>query len=434
MVLSDEKKKAYAKRILLSRNRILCNQGFYGMLLMYARFILDENCQTAYTDGEKIAFSPDFLDKLSDSELDFILMHEILHIVLQHCFRGKDYDGEAFNIACDIVVNSNILKSNDMDLSTITLTSYGESMHLTPNKKEGYLFSAEEVYEMLPKEMKSGKKSDEGDPSDNASGEGGEKNGEKKGKSGKDEKKGKGDADMGEGGWDDHSKWQIEEGDDELREIWLKRVVNVASVVSVNDPDNSCGTLPMCAERILKELRKPQVDWRTLLDDFVQEEVCDYSFTPPDRRFSDSDFFLPDYNDTDIKVEDILFMVDTSGSIDDDMIAAAYSEIKGAIEQFDGKLRGMLGFFDAEVYDPIPFDSVKDVMSIRPKGGGGTSFYAIFDYVFKKLQKPPVSIVILTDGEAYFPPQSNAGNIPVLWLINNTRVDPPWGKVARIEM
>ena len=100
MVLSDEKKKAYAKRILLSRNRILCNQGFYGMLLMYAKFILDENCQTAYTDGEKIAFSPDFLDKLSDSELDFILMHEILHIVLQHCFRGKDYDGEAFNIAC----------------------------------------------------------------------------------------------------------------------------------------------------------------------------------------------------------------------------------------------------------------------------------------------------------------------------------------------
>lgn len=437
MALSDEKKKAYAKRILLSRNRILCHHGFYGMLLMYAKFILDENCETAYTDGEKIAFSPAFMDKLSDRELDFILMHEILHIVLQHCFRGEGYDGEAFNIACDIVVNSNILKSCDMDLSTITLTNYGESMHLTPNKKEGYLFTAEEVYAMLPKEMKSGKNSDEGVPSDNASGEGdGDGENEKGGKRGgskKNGKKGKKDGICG-ASWDDHSKWQIEEGDDELREIWLKRVVNVASVVSVNDPDNSCGSLPACAERILKELRKPQIDWRTMLDEFVQEEVCDYSFTPPDRRFSDSDFFLPDYNDTDIKVEDILFMVDTSGSIDDNMIAAAYSEIKGAIEQFDGKLRGMLGFFDAEVYTPVSFDSVKDVMAIRPKGGGGTSFYAIFDYVFKKLPKLPVSIVILTDGEAYFPPQSYSGNIPVLWLINNTRVDPPWGRVARIEV
>ena len=34
---------------------------------------------------------------LSDSELDFVMMHEILHVVLQHCFRGDVEDPEAYN-------------------------------------------------------------------------------------------------------------------------------------------------------------------------------------------------------------------------------------------------------------------------------------------------------------------------------------------------
>ena len=46
--------------------------------------------------------------------------------------------------------------------------------------------------------------------------------------------------------------------------------------------------------------------------------------------------------------------------------------------------------------------------------------------------EPPVSIVILTDGGAPFPKESRANGIPVLWIINNNEVTPPWGKIARI--
>ena len=66
---------------------------------------------------------------------------------------------------------------------------------------------------------------------------------------------------------------------------------------------------------------------------------------PPDRRFDESPFFLPDFNDKDDLAEDILFMIDTSASMSDDMITAAYSKVKGAIDQFDGKLKCWLGFF-----------------------------------------------------------------------------------------
>lgn len=60
MVLSDEKKREYMKKLLLSRMRILCNNGFYGLLLMHMTYSIDESCKSAATNGKRIFFSPDF--------------------------------------------------------------------------------------------------------------------------------------------------------------------------------------------------------------------------------------------------------------------------------------------------------------------------------------------------------------------------------------
>ena len=103
MALSDEKVKGYIKRLLLSRMRILANNGFYGLLLMHMKYSLDESCETAYTDGERIAFSPAFVDELTDAELDFVMMHEILHVALRHCKRTGNRDPFLFNIACNLM-------------------------------------------------------------------------------------------------------------------------------------------------------------------------------------------------------------------------------------------------------------------------------------------------------------------------------------------
>ena len=193
----------------------------------------------------------------------------------------------------------------------------------------------------------------------------------------------------------------------------------------------------MFAQRLLEKLMKPQTDWRSILNEFIQEEINDYSFSPPDRRFQDSPFFLPDFNEkgeTD-EVEDILFMIDTSGSISDKMMTVAYSEVKGAIDQFNGKLRGWLGFFDAAIIEPKPFSSLEEFIVIKPAGDGGTDFQIIFEYVDQHMQEnPPARIIILTDGYAPFPKEELANGIPVLWLINNEQVAPPWGKVARIKV
>ncbi|MCR4593483.1 MAG: VWA-like domain-containing protein [Clostridiales bacterium] len=528
------------KRLQLTRLNLMRKQPFYAVLLLHMQFSLDPMCETAYTDGEHICFGPDFINSLSDSELEFVLMHEVLHAALNHANRlNNSYDYDDYNTACDIVVNSNILSSCKWDKTFITLKNFGESMHLTPEGDEGVLHTVEEVYRMIrrvkfknnPKNSKGegnwednegaeGKnKDDEGgkgekvgedggsdskrnekeksestedENEDNGEGENedegefngeGEKGGrghskggvsstgkgegevkskgEGKGKderNGKDEVKGEGEekengtsksSDSGrkDGGFDDHSYWGSAgkgDGNDpnaerEMEQVWLHRMVEATGITEqiVNRKDSSslCGSVPLGAQRIINELTKPQTDWRTVLDNFIQEEITDYSFNPPDRRFQDSPFLLPDYNEKDESVKDILFMIDTSGSMSDKMITQAYSEIYGAIEQFNGKLQGWLGFFDAEVVKPKPFTDEEEFRIIRPEGGGGTNFHCIFDYVREHNDEiEPVSIVILTDGYAPFPDEEDTMDIPVLWIINNEDVTPPWGKTTRIEI
>lgn len=418
MALSENKISEYVKRLLLSRMRILCNHGFYGLLLMHMTYAVSETVETACTDGVRITFGTEFLDTLSDGEIDFVMMHEILHVALQHCLRSKPGDPEAYNIAADIVVNSNILLENGGKVSSITLRKYGTSMHIAPDGKEGCEYTAEQVYAMLPKKP-------------GASGNG-QSPGSAVGRAKKEIAK---DKHQPVWVWDDHSQWGKYEEDDTLRDVWVKRFEDAAEAIEIRDPSNTRGLLPAFAQRILKELRKPQTDWRTILNDFVQEEVVDYSFSPPDRRFDDCPFFLPDFNGKEDMVEDILFMIDTSGSMSDDMITAAYTEVKGAIDQFDGKLKGWLGFFDAAIIEPKPFENEENLKIIRPAGGGGTDFQIIFEYVWRFMaDRLPASIIILTDGYAPFPQEKLAGGIPVLWLLNNDKVEPPWGKIARIEI
>lgn len=437
MALSESKIKGCIKRLLLSRMRILYNHGFYGLLLMHMIYAVSEEIETACTDGVRITFGIDFLDSLSDSELDFVMMHEILHVVLQHCFRGDVEDPEAYNIAADIVVNSNIMLENGMKASSITLSKYGIAMHVAPDGKEGHEYTAEQVYVMLPKNLN--KKGNNKSP---GSAVGGAKKENKKGNNkspgsavGRAKKEISKEQHQPVRVWDDHSRWGKYEEDDTLRDVWVKRFEDAAEAIKIRDPSNARGLLPAFAERILKELKKTQTDWRTILNDFIQEEVVDYSFAPPDRRFDDSPFFLPDFNGKEDRVEDILFMIDTSGSMSDDMIAAAYSEVKGAIDQFNGKLKGWLGFFDAAIIKPQPFSDENEFKTIKPAGGGGTDFQIIFEYVFHHMSdKLPASIIILSDGDAPFPLEKLAGGIPVLWLLNNEEVNPPWGKVARITV
>ena len=117
----------------------------------------------------------------------------------------------------------------------------------------------------------------------------------------------------------------------------------------------------------------------------------------------------------------------------DDVGPAVYATNKPGAERFDGRLSGLLGFFDTEVYGPFEFDSVEELTKIKPKGGGGTSFHSVFRFIKNRMsENPPYCVIILTDGQASFPEESAAMGIPVLWIMTGD-IEAPFGKCIKLE-
>ena len=386
--MADVDIRALSRRIMQLRTRLLQDRPFYGRLLLrlpvgYAA------CGTAYTDMRHIVFDPAFADSLSDGELKFVLLHELMHCVLHHCTRGKTLRHRLYNIACDIVVNSLLLES--LNLTEFTID--GEPvMHLTPKMTEGRYYSAEQVYEMLLHTP--------------------EEDIEKQ---------------YGVTGFDLHDIWQ-ELTSSGLADAWGQYVREAAAAM-----EDSSG-VPYGLQRHLGDIyHTPKTNWRQLLQDFIRQDRSDFTYMTPDRRFQ-GDIIFPSFQDDLFgdHVDRLWFLIDTSGSISDETLTEAFSEIRGAVEQI-GSLSGELSFFDAAVTDPVPFESVEELEEIMPVGGGGTSFHAIFRYLRDHYAEDlPQAIIILTDGYAYFPEENAAMDVPVMWIILDTDVEAPWGECIHI--
>lgn len=381
-----------------SRIQILMGFPFFGILALHLEMIVDYSIGTAATDGVKFYYNPYFIKGLSEAERNWIIVHEVMHPALKHIWRKGDRNHKKWNYACDYAIHSIMYQF-------IESASYGMKEKLKMPKgclynKEYDDKAAEEIYDLLPENYDRGQGGENDDCTP----------------------------------LDDHSKWGEGETqrDGQSKSVdWEGRVVSAAKAAE----SKSAGNMPGFLKRLLNKLTKPQKDWRQLLAEFVETVNDDYSWAPPDKRFSDFDFFMPDLTDQTEFVKNIIFYIDTSGSIGDKELTVAFSEIVGAIEQFKGKLQGKLGFFDHEAYPLYDFEDVESVLSIRPEGGGGTCFHAPFNYIAENVDSEEIAgIIILTDGYCSWPDESIAKDKPVLWLINNEQVTPPWGLHTTIKV
>ena len=395
--------------ISAAHSEIVMLYPFYGSILMNLRVALAD-CGTAATDMRRLIFDPQFVLRLSSEELQFVMMHEVMHNVLRHCIRGADKISEIYNVAADIVVNSNIMKS--MGVTSFAVDGC-EVMHKAPDGKEGYLYSAEDIYDMLLARGMSLPGGDESSMQPAA-----QANKEKKNKNQP---------------LDRHDLWGQIKVDQELVDE-LNRILRQA----IDDAGESgLAGMPMEIRRLAAELPDAgRVNWRELLHDFVQTacDDYDYSFNPVDRRYSDSEFLLPAFNETEsYSVEDIWFVVDTSASVEDKALEVVYAELKSAVMQFTS-FKAMLSFFDLQVTEPVEFDDVDSLMDIKPVGGGGTDFDSIFEYMADNMdEKLPRAVIILTDGYAEWPAEEMSQEVPVLWIILDSNRMCPWGLTVQIE-
>lgn len=448
--MTDKRIQKLKLMIQKSRSRIIGIQPAFAQTLRNVIYVAAHDIFRISTNGECIFFDPDWIGRLREEELDFILAHQAMHILLGHIDRPMYYKGERFHLACDIIANS-FLFSYGWEYESLSHIGKIYRKTFYPSE-EGNTLTAEEAMKKVPfdpaRESKRyvidsdawwDKKDDMGengviilrpgeeDPFDTGDIFEGEISVKSKGRRKKEPEY----YDFFSFGTDNEDKDYFEYSPLKTWDKSAEKEIKALRDIRSEDQSYEEGDT---RTRRWKNIRKSKLDWRTLLNVFVREDLCDYSFTPPDRRFSDGELFLPDFNVQGEKTKNILFMVDTSISVGDEMLSVVYSELCSALYQFGDALEGVLAFFDTKVYRPISFGSISDLENIKPVGGGATDFNCIFRFVRNKMMNdPPLSIVVFTDGKGDFPRKEAAMNIPVLWLITNTHSIPEWGKCVVVD-
>ncbi len=437
------------RKIIESKVRIMRDYPVFGLMLMHLKFVIDESVEKVSLNDKCIFFNLGFIKKLHATEMDFMFCHLLMHIVNHDIWRDKDFRGDNYHYGCDVVNNSCLreLKIGEDRYGHLGKIHWRFGMQ----GQKGHLFTPIEIsssliinLERLEKRERAQFLFDSDEKWDNARdcGEGRVVVLDADGTYVLDKQEETisllKDSDGLKTKKDNGAPIFTEMSDDSFlteqnsKEKW-EYIIALAIEHEEKSKSKQAGQTTLGQILKLNKLNKPKVDWKKILNEFLREEITDYSFTPPDKRFGDHDFFLPDYNERDFVETDVLFAVDSSGSIDVKDLTLAYSEIKGAIEQFAGKLVGKLIFFDFDVTKEISFSSVDDILREKPRGGGGTNFYSIFEYLARKYRATkPAYIIVFTDGYAPIPEKELALGVPVLWLINNEKVTPNWGKVVRI--
>ena len=425
------------------KSRLINEYPFFGELILGLKLRAAE-CVTAATDMDKLYFDPDFAEKLSDEEMLFVIMHELMHCVLKHPVRGRGKEHYLYNVACDIVVNSNLFYYMGKDPFPVD----GEiPMNVAPSGRPGKDMTAEEVYRELwgtkdpaftglfilsDEDMEEDQDEEDqdgegvgGGRSTGDSDEDSEKedsgNGKEK-KSGK-RKKGK--------NLDTHANWPlIRVGRQE--EEWDEKI---ARTLSKNWGSSQFPPAVLQVEE--EKMKKSRLRWKEILRDVLArcETYTDYTFSPPDRRFNESGYFLPGENEyEEVSVQNLWFCIDTSGSIGTDELSYFMGEARKVLEEFP-TFKGKISFFDDRITEPVPWSREVDIDAVSPCGGGGTSFACIFDYMKKHMmQELPDVIVIMTDGYAFDVPPEAAMDIPVVWILIDNDKDKAFGKNIHISV
>ena len=99
-------------KLIKARIEMLISAPFFGNLATRLQFKdATEWCPTAATDGKYFYYNKHFVAALSDSEVVFLVGHEVLHGVEQHsdADRLADRDARLWNIANDYVINADLV-------------------------------------------------------------------------------------------------------------------------------------------------------------------------------------------------------------------------------------------------------------------------------------------------------------------------------------
>ena len=358
----------------------------------------------------EMMYNSGFFEGLSDAERKGVLIHEFYHIIFEH-LTGRMHDKakenmRLWNIATDLSINCLIGKDKLPEAGLFP--GSGPFAHLPENQTAEWYFS--KLY----------KEEEEGE----GKGEGGNDEGE-----GEDQSGGPGDpgekqegSGSGSGGgspyedldsFDSHDEWG--KADATTQEMAKERIKDALKDAANEGAQKGWGSVSGACRKAIIDRLATVIDWKKMLRYFVktsQRADKSTSMKRINRRYP----YIHAGRKTN-RTANIAVSIDQSGSVDDRMLAAFFSELN--------KLAGIAEF------TVIPFDTevAKDKVYVWKKGekkktervlSGGTCFNAPTEYVNARNFD---GHIVLTD---MYAPKPKSSKCQRMWMTDKNGAARPY--------
>ena len=396
----------YQEKITKAKARLMLEHPYFGTVASSLTLEKNNDILTFTSDGVKMRYNSEYLDKLSIEEVEFVMANGAMHSVLKHHERLNGRTRWLWQTATDYVVNAMLVK-NGMQLPEY---AYFE-------QKFAGMY-VEEVYEMLRAEMmdntdhsmeqETEQITDSDDtgvdnlhmqkehtPDKNAEETEEEQNAE----------------DKEEESTSSSSDEKQEEMKEQFEQIFQKH--------------KRQGNLPQDMHLAVPEYFSHKVDWREFLYGYIATHAkSTYNFSPPNMKYLYRGICLPSLSSDLLR---IVVAIDTSGSVDKELLTTFMGEVNSVMQQYpnyeidlitaDAKIQTHRVFLPGE---PLDYEV---------SGGGGTDFCPVFDYIDKHIDYPAL-LIYFTDGDGKFP--DIEASYDVLWVMPD-EVEVPFGEVVVLE-
>jgi len=390
-----------------------CKMMPYFSTLVYSLIPAEvPECGTMFvTAGLVLGFDPKFVEGLEEDVLAGVLLHEVNHIVRLYFNRLPTADPHLRNQASDIPINHDLSKCGvKLPEGAIFPSTYGF--------KEG--LTMEEYYELLlEKQAKepqplhialklSGPCSGHcggvaGNPIDQAL----ENELDKRGRAGPDVKS------------------KVKQAAEDIRRYAQKGRGNLPKDL-VDAAEAAMGPAKIPWSRILHHKMS-----RTM--NKIKSGMSDYSMARMHRhQFARGDDIIrPGMVAYELEV---MFVLDTSGSMGDEEVGAALRETVGVMKELD-ITEVLFMQADAAVNVEPNYLRVRDLQNLEIRGRGGTDFRPAIAYAERMNRRKPDLLIYLTDGDGTAPNIKPRG-FEVIWCVvpSYQRKPPaPWGQTVFVD-
>jgi predicted metal-dependent peptidase len=348
--------------------------AFLGSIMSSLEFTWTREIPTAATDGIHLWWNPDWFLTLTPKNREVVLRHELWHVARLHMIRQGTRDPHIWNLACDYVINNDLVKEQcDFSFGGLVNPAYAD-------------MPEEDIYDELAKQPPP----------------------------------------------PDFGAWKAGAGPDmyPLSQKDKQKVVNTVVTAVQQAKMSGAGNVPGGVTELIEQFLTPVVPWQSILSRWCTQLLDeDYSWARPNRRYDD--MYLPSRRLDMGRLENLAWYMDVSGSCKMTDCVRFKSELKFVKDTFRPEKLTVVQF-DTAIRRTDVWEEDDEFDKLEIFGRGGTSLACVHRHI---LEEKPTAAIIFSDMECAPMSQEGIEDIPVLWVMLPSRRGhkPTFGESLTIQ-